>query len=1472
MIVILAIPLLLYPTKGQAFLDSGTIFWPVKVGIDVTNKVAVWVEKVLGKAGAIAYKNGLSYFLSKIAEDTAVYLASGDKGQKPMFITEGWGKYLENVGDEAMGMFMYDVFNTKAEGYCSVDKTTKCKRDSDCTDAGAQEYMDYDDVFDELDMEDQQYLLDSATTGKNYCVIKGKTGVNVCTPKSLSTRLTIQYSITQSKTSSYRQPKCSWTEMKENWETEINDPNFLRNFSASLQPKQSDIGIWLTLRTGLDDTINNAAEKAVKERQDADGFKAVTDLIGENVKTPAIMISKTAQQTIEERAKKESTYTGEVWADAVGIFTNTLANKLMNKWIKRGMYTLNDLGKNKGGFGGLQFTDVGSGLTPQQAARDFYADLGKPNYASGGSVGITTMLSSDCSTDPDFGSEQFCGIIDNNFATAIEQRMTVEQAVKQGMIKGNRPFGFLDGQTEPSYRDGIPYRSILVLRKYRVVPVGWELAAQYIRDFGKEEVAETQSNGQGGVLSLNYLLDNYNNPDSPFYKLVDPGWQLKAPETICYREGPGPDIIDEQIQCRSGEEIKDCAKEDILVYLTRRTYCADERSCIIESSDGRSCDFYGYCVEEKPIWRLKGDQCYPYYNTCQTFNTDKGKVTYLENTLTSCDTVNCSAYCDILDPENEEWKCDDLTTYPDAIIKYYSSNETCDASEQGCTQFKRVLHNDQTTPLTKEEATEAVKDDPSEYLEYDIALKIAPKYSEDKYSCDGYTTLLDQYTDNDTCTTAGKYWRNDFNICVQSGNQFCEDFATQCSDSDVSCRLYTPISLNAPAVSAVITPRECPNGGSNCSDDTANISWNDECPGVCSGFRGYTQQITQFEKTPDPEWFIASTAKKCSQPGCDEFTNLDEVAQGGDGIEYYSYLRLCADPDDATVETFYTWEGSDTEGYQLKKWELKTAGNRPEGESCDIEDKTVDCREFYNPEDQVYYPVKFDSVIFGIDDCHPFRRTLDGETYHGTPSYSTTCSSSNAGCRAYRDNSSYNYEVVLDDDFEDNNADGWIYSDKSVPEISRESVKRAGHSMKITQATEYLLPSGSLVEGDSYSITFVAKGNGGIELSLSSDNGGFIKSKELLLESTWKLNTVIFEDALPEGEYSDPKLIIRPTNTYIDYIVIKRINNTLVIKDSWEHDQSCDGLNISWCDAFVDNLGKQWTLQNFSNLCLEDVVGCEAMIGLDDSGNKEWQYYVYDEDKICTDIGCTRLGKVSSDKFYPENASLFNFVDKYIIVKDGDKCTEKDDRCLEFVDDEENGSPYRYKDPRNRKCEFNDGEWWVVGEDHVYCPRTEEGVCSNALTSTCTSNVDCVVAGVSGTCIKETVDIIGAQRNSEKHCLGGRKNDSDPGGNNICTDDSECLDYYTFDQKVDGICTSWVGACLQSDSGCEEYQDPFEPKYCDIDLLPYQTSGASRIYGGSGGSSACNYYWYKNIDESCNGADPNNGCVEFVNTSETLSR
>ena len=49
---------------------------------------ASWVDQ-LQHAAATAYKLGLRRFLQNMAYETATWVASGGKGQKPLFITQG---------------------------------------------------------------------------------------------------------------------------------------------------------------------------------------------------------------------------------------------------------------------------------------------------------------------------------------------------------------------------------------------------------------------------------------------------------------------------------------------------------------------------------------------------------------------------------------------------------------------------------------------------------------------------------------------------------------------------------------------------------------------------------------------------------------------------------------------------------------------------------------------------------------------------------------------------------------------------------------------------------------------------------------------------------------------------------------------------------------------------------------------------------------------------------------------------------------------------------------------------------------------------------------------------------------------------------------------------------------------------------------------------------------------------------------
>ncbi|RLC37420.1 hypothetical protein DRH27_03880, partial [Candidatus Falkowbacteria bacterium] len=79
------------------------------------------------KYGSAALQGVIRNGLNKIAYDTATWLGSGGKGQKPLFITEGWGEYLGNIVDQAGGEYIERQGREGGFNFCKPDLSLKLK-------------------------------------------------------------------------------------------------------------------------------------------------------------------------------------------------------------------------------------------------------------------------------------------------------------------------------------------------------------------------------------------------------------------------------------------------------------------------------------------------------------------------------------------------------------------------------------------------------------------------------------------------------------------------------------------------------------------------------------------------------------------------------------------------------------------------------------------------------------------------------------------------------------------------------------------------------------------------------------------------------------------------------------------------------------------------------------------------------------------------------------------------------------------------------------------------------------------------------------------------------------------------------------------------------------------------------------------------------------------------------------------------
>lgn len=448
-----------------------------------------------------------------------------------------------------------------------------------------------------------------------------------------------------------------------------------------------------------------------------------------------------------------------------------------------------------------------------------------------------------------------------------------------------------------------------------------------------------------------------------------------------------------------------------------------------------------------------------------------------------------------------------------------------------------------------------------------LYLKTAPDY----YSCYDFTS-------------AGAL--NKINDAEQ-----CSNYARACEEKDVGCEQYRPTNGD-PVVPGV----------ANYPDDY--------CPAECVGYQTFKQVATDFEQDKFPVYFIPNTARTCNaaDAGCDQFTSLED-----ESVANFSYVRRCQKPGD-TSATFYTWEGSDTTGYQLKTWSLKMSnvlsapvsasdpdGGIPpctallaDGLTCDSASSVglctktdtltnPDCREFYDAAGLKHYRL-YSKTIVSTDDCRPYRKTVSSASDCGTSGgrwdavksecaynvylpESRVCSNEAVGCRAYRGNAGANTAVVLNDNFDDSSIAGWDEAD--LPVISSESLVVGGKSLSFAAGNTVDKNLGSAVrQGGLYTLSFWAKGNSRLDINfLGAPSSGKEFSSATKsptnLSFDWRyfsLGPVYVDWSIAAGgETLRISAVGGTTPVYIDNVILREVQSYIyVVKNSWVTPVSCD--------------------------------------------------------------------------------------------------------------------------------------------------------------------------------------------------------------------------------------------------------------------------------------------------------------------------
>ncbi len=1236
----------LYTRSAQAQFGIPGVPQPTIVVEDVPAKVLNAINKAIKTAADVAFKNVLRQFLNKIAYDAAVYVASGGKGQKPLFLTNP-GQLLEKTADNAYG-----------------------------------EYLDN---------------LSKQVWGKSLCD----------QPPFIKARLDVW--ARQVKDPKITQATCPVSAAVANIQRSTHEQ--LVDFSKKFNPQASEFGAYLSIISGAEQFSSKQVESTKFVKQLEGEFESVKSTITGAVKTPARTVGDALSSIVPESIKPYATYTGTAIADAIGVFTNTLTSKLIERIFKKGFNPEAD----------TSFREfVGTSSSGVAAARTLFASLNQPDFNVGGSQDILNILAS-CPPTPAYNN---C-IIDEKFRIAIEQELTVGEALQQGLLDSSKIFGFDAQGREPTFRNGYPYRSLLVLRHYRIIPAGWELAAGYIQKF------EPGNYTLGGLVAQYEQKEKSPGQPNPFYHLIDPNWVLKAPELFCRRQGAGEQVTNEQFSPTFN--LDDPNNQISTRQVQRADYCADEQTCLFENEDG-SCKRFGYCVEEKPIWRFQGTQCASQFSTCQAFQKQDGtSVAYVQNTIdyNSCNANNagCQIYCTEFNTSTNQWQCDtgdNLSTGESNIISFNGQVQSCNATAAGCSEFIRTKDglgtnilangsfekfsgtiNDQTKDTVDQWGLADVS---SEAFSGLAAAQIVPndsivsvplatgfavggrtftlsfhgkRISGDCSSGNTYSletqgapspelstsfTYFDSWTryagtitfpvgtpatnlvvrvgNNATCTSVVDAVQleegsqpSDYKDYGSVNKLYLNGQRISCSDEEVGCEQYTSVTTGESIPGKVTNPQICdPNDPSSC----------DQCPVQYLGCKAYREMpITNTPQRPGQDIisFIASTGQACpaSAVGCEEYTNLDEVAGGGEGLEYYSLIRQCVKDDAPNIGTYYTWVGSDEFGYQLKKFELKKSnlGGAPctnlgidnpslpgqyqwpncvdgqtfdengdgisethDAATCPLNQVGVnpDCTQFYDDIGNTYTVLK-SRIAYADANCHPYRNTIDGQavTYHLIPGQGIQCSAQYAGCREYKGNAGTNIRTLISSDFESGSINPWASDAPGNLNPSTESVQVGGHSMLVLTTASTNVET-LITQGKSYLISFWAKSDSAdtiVRVGFTNPNIVFPGQAAVKVQdwNRYQMGPVFLNQPVTAGA----KLSIFSAGDafFVDNIIVQEVvDNIYMIKGSY---QECAGYEN--CDAYRDRDNQTHYLKSFSNLCASDKVGCEAMIDTKNSSS-----------------------------------------------------------------------------------------------------------------------------------------------------------------------------------------------------------------------------------------------------------------------------
>lgn len=585
------------------------------------------------KVASRTFQSTLRTTLNTVAYDTATFIFSGGEGQKPLFTTEYITEYALKAGEAASMNF--------------IDKLNK-------------EWQ-----------------------------------VDLCRPSFPGAQLQMGLGLVDYTGQEFYKPNCTWQTLKSNYTSyaekwsaisDMKAEDYLAAVSNSFSPTGNDLTVALTLFDRTAGAKNEAEKKIEEQLKINKGWLEVRNAGDKAETTPA---EPERQQDKLDALEKEAwgKFTGDALTDAANIFLNqsliTAIKTVQQKLAKSVAGNINESSS-------ANFTQVNSTYTSSSGVNQVSETLKKilkPRFNVRADYDVLAELV--VCADQNNPAPTNC-VIDDRFSQAIQNRNSIIEAINNGYINSSWIF-----DRGADYTTAFNERSLMILRKFRIIPVGWEEALARAEEKTKETgryytlmdmISCYSPDDEYETFSSGFTQSNFAN-HSWCQGLIDPTWILKSNTNYCKRQGFGGYIKEKQL-VDLGEDYDG----DINPVIISRSdsYCADEQSCIKEKADG-SCEYYGYCTEEKRTWNFGEDSCDPVYNTCESFtsNSSGKKLALLKNTINYCsaDDAGCAQYSSNGTYNTSTGKI----LWNNSPALYFNNKiETCSSSDEGCQGFVRT--------------------------------------------------------------------------------------------------------------------------------------------------------------------------------------------------------------------------------------------------------------------------------------------------------------------------------------------------------------------------------------------------------------------------------------------------------------------------------------------------------------------------------------------------------------------------------------------------------------------------------------------------------------------------------------------------------------------------------------------------------------------------------------------------------------